>query len=282
MALLSPRFFSSKRLVNASNGIPLRQGCASGRAIHLVQMALIDLGFPMPRSTGNPNYSPDGVFGNEMKEKLIAFQKANPPLAQTGEIDRATMLALDSKFRGYKHRVRLHFRSISLTNVPFQESLTWAEIVYGQYGIKMEFASGMSLMLSEAEEARLSQVDGECFWVISDGDYNELHSLGTPVPSTDLLVYYVKNIEDTVDGNLRGCGGHAPNRPACTVGANGTKWTTAHECGHVLLTKDFNPLHAPSAKNLMFKDTTAIGNMIPVLTHAQVAKMRSHPCCAAI
>ena len=148
MALLSPRFFSSKRLVNASNGIPLRQGAASGRAIHLVQMALIDLGFPMPRSTGNPNYSPDGVFGNEMKEKLIAFQKANPPLAQTGIIDRDTMLALDSKFRGYTHRVRLHFRSLSLMNVPFSRSLADAEIVYGQYGIKAEFASGMSLMLT--------------------------------------------------------------------------------------------------------------------------------------
>lgn len=276
MALQSPRFFSSKRLVNASNGIPLRQGAASGRAIHLVQMALIDLGYLMPRSTGNPNYSPDGVFGNEMKATLIAFQKANPPLAQTGEIDRATMLALDSKFRGYKHRVRLHFRSISLMNVPFSRSLADAEIVYGQYGIKAEFSSGMSLMLSAAEEAEFSEINSSCEWVITDGQYLQLHGMGPSVPTTEVLVYYVQELVGP-----SGCGGHAVNRPACTVDNDAFRWDTAHEVGHVLLTSTFSPVHITDRRNLMFP-TSNTTDMVPVLTDRQVAQIRNSPCCVSI
>jgi hypothetical protein len=277
MSLTSPRFNSSRRLINAAGGQTIRQGAPSGRAIHLVQMALIDLGYPMPRSTGSQGYSPDGDFGNETREKLIEFQNANN-ITPSGAIDRDTMLALDHFCRDYTHRVRMHFRSIALANVPFQESLTWAEIVYGQYGIKMEFASGMSLMLSEEEEERLAQIDGTCHWVIEDADYFELQSLGPPVPSNDLLVYYVSHFSE----DLRGCGGHARNRPACIIAASGTKWTTAHESGHVLLTSGFDPVHAPSRLNLMYEVTTVFGNTIPILTDAQVAKIRTHPCCQAI
>ena len=239
-------------------------------------MALIDLGYPMPRSTGNPNYSPDAVFGNEMKETLIAFQKATPGLAQTGTIDRGTMLALDSKFRGYKHRVRLHFRSLSLMNVPFARSLADAEIVYGQYGIKAEFSSGMSLMLSAEEEVTFSLIDNSCTWLITDGEYDQLHGMGPSVPPTDILVYYVLKLSDA-----SGCGGHSLNRPACTVDNAAFRWDTAHEVGHVLLTSTFLPIHITDPRNLMFS-TSNITDMVPVLTDRQVAQIRRSPCCIAV
>lgn len=276
MALISPRFTSSRKLLDTQMGRPIRQG-AKGRSVHLVQMALLDLGYRFPMSTGSQGYSPDGDFGNETVQRLKDFQRDNH-IPQSGAIDADTMRKLDARFPRFNHRVRLHFRSISLTNVPFQESLTWAEIVYGQYGIKMEFASGMSLGLSEADEERFAQVGDSCEWEISDGEYNELHSMGPAVPSTDLLVYYVRDFTESIVG----CGGHAVGRPACTVGSNGTKWTTAHEVGHVLLTGNFNPVHAPTARNLMVSGTHQIGNTIPILTNQQVAKIRQHPCCMSI
>ncbi len=276
MSLTSPRFSSSRQLIAASTGTPIRQG-ASGRAVHLVQMALIDLGYPMPRSTTSQNYSPDGKFGNETRDKLIAFQNANR-ITPSGIIDRDTITKLDSLCQGYRHRVRLHFRSISLADVPFSRSLSDAEIVYGQYQIKIEFASGMSLGLTADEEAAFNQVDTDCGWVINDGEVNRLHSLGSPAPSTDILVYYVREFNDPT---LLGCGGHATNRPACTVASNASRWDTAHEVCHVLLSSAFNPVHTQDTRTLMFPNS-GVQPTTPVLTDRQVRQIRSSPCCRTI
>jgi hypothetical protein len=276
MALNSPRFRSSTQLANASNGLTVNKG-ANGRSIHLVQAALIDLGFQMPRSTSNPNYSPDGKFGNETADKLMEYQRRKV-IPQTGAIDKATITALDNDFRNFKHRVRLHFRSISLTTVPFAQSLSDTETVFGQYGIKMEFGSGMSLGLSPEEEDQFNVVDNECNWIISDGDLGRLHGIGPTAPQNDVLVYYVREFSDP---NLLGCGGHAPNRPACTVAANASRWDTAHEACHVLLTSSFNPVHINDTRNLMHPTASSFATT-PVLTMAQVNKIRQSPCCTAM
>jgi hypothetical protein len=60
MALSSPRFKSSNTLNNVAAGIANLEVGSSGRAVHLVQMALLDLGYAIPSSTSHANYSPDG------------------------------------------------------------------------------------------------------------------------------------------------------------------------------------------------------------------------------
>ena len=276
MALSSPRFIHKKRLVQASDGRKIRKG-SRGSHVHLVQMALIDLGYPMPRSTVGRRYSPDGVFGNETKEKLIAFQNANN-ITQSGVIDKDTMLALDHFCRDYTHQVTLHFRSLSLTNVPFRKSLENTEKIYAQYGIRIRFGSGQSLMLTEAEEQKFNKVDGSCGWVINTGEYNELHGMGGPVPSTNILVYYVKSFSEA---NLLGCGGHAANRPACTVAAEASHWDTAHEVGHVLLTSAFNPVHKNNHRRNLMYPYSSKSRRIKVLTDKQIAQIRRSPCCSS-
>ncbi len=275
MALTSPRFVTSTRLRNAAAGAAIRKH-ARGRAVHLVQMALIDLGYAMPRSIGRPGYSPDGQFGDETQQRLQEFQdwaNINP----SGIIDRGTIMALDHFCPGSRHRVRLHFRSISLARVPFDRSLSDTQRVYGQYGIAMEFASGESLGLTEAEERALTRVDGECNWVLNAGEYNRLHGMGSRAPSNEILVYYVRRFADP---SLLGCGGHAANRPACTVAARASRWDTAHEIGHVLLTSAFAPVHPGHQRNLMYAFSSNSARM-PVLTDRQVAKIRRSPCCVA-
>lgn len=277
MPLTSPRFVHKRRLVRASDGATIRKG-SRGSHVHLAQMALIDLGYPMPRSTGGPRYSPDGSFGNETEEKLIAFQDANN-IDTSGVIDRTTMLALDHHCRSFTAQVTLHFRGISLTNVPFARSLELTKKVYGQYGIDIRFGSGQSLLLSEAEERTFTQVDGECNWVINTGEYNQLHGMGTPAPPTDILVYYVRRFSDN---NLLGCGGHATNRPACTVAANASHWDTAHEVGHVLLTSAFNPVHMGAHRRNLMYPISSSDPRIKVLTDSQINQIRRSICCTAI
>ncbi len=226
----------------------------------------------MPRSTSGTT-SPDGIFGEETVAVVREFQRARG-LSPDGEVGRNTMRALDAAFARNAHRVGLNFRSLSLTRLPFEETLRNAQTVYGQYGIDLQFQSGESLLLTPAQTARFQRIDSQCIWSITSGEYNELHSLGSPCPANQLKVFYVQSLRN----NLRGCGGHAPGRPAATVAHSGGPWTTAHEVGHVLLTAGFRPVHHPSRNNLMFAPTP-VDNEIKILTLAQVRQMRRHRCC---
>ena len=279
MALSSPRFTSSTTLQSVDQNRAVLEIGSSGRAVHLVQMALIDLGFAMPSSTRNATNSPDGVFGEETKRMVQAFQRsAVPPLTDDGQVGPNTLRALDRRSGGFKHRVRLHFRSIALTNVPFQKSLTNAEIVFGQYAIKVEFGSGQSILLSEAQRQLFNQIDQECTWNLSSGEFNQLQGLGSPAPASDILVFHVNRF---ADGNVLGCGGHAANRPACTITAGAFAWDTAHEVCHVLLGSGFVPVHINDRRNLMHPVSRRLAS-IPILTDRQLVRIRASVNCRAI
>ena len=118
MPLSSPRFKDEPKLQEVETGFRILKDGSTGRHVHLVQMALIDLGFSMPRSTGSNHFSPDGIYGSETTEVVKAFQRANPPLSDDGQIGPETMRALDARFPRFTHRVNLHFRSLSLSDVP--------------------------------------------------------------------------------------------------------------------------------------------------------------------
>lgn len=93
------RFSSEPDLVKASsNSPPLRQG-ARGEGVRGLQMALMDLGFPMPISTNTGQSLPDGIFGAETAKTVIAFQKANK-LAPDGVVGQHTMAQLDALTAG--------------------------------------------------------------------------------------------------------------------------------------------------------------------------------------
>jgi hypothetical protein len=278
MALTSPRFKSSDTLRSVDSGRALLQKGAAGRAVHLVQIALMDLGNAMPVSTGNPSYSPDGIFGEETSAVVKKFQRDNA-LKDDGIIGPKTLQALDRRFAGFRHRVRLHFRAIALTNVPFQRSLANAETVYGQYGIEVAFASGQSIALTPEHRAMFNRIDQECNWNLAEGEFNQLQGLGSPAPATDILVFHVNAFADNA---LLGCGGHAPNRPACTIAARAGAWDTAHEVGHVLLGSTFSPVHASDQRNLMYATSRPASSSTPVLTHRQVEQIRRSRCCHAI
>ncbi len=176
------------------------------------------------------------------------------------------------------HSVKVHFRSLSLTDVPFDTLLSSAQLVYDQYGIQLEFASGVSLGLSDEEAERFRQIDGSCNWNIDSGEYFDLEQLGESVPSNEIVVYYVERFGQA---GLLGCGGHSAGRLACIVASQASRWDTAHEIGHVLLTSAFSPVHSNDKNNLMYAFSSKSATT-PVLTDAQVAQIKLSPCCQAI
>jgi hypothetical protein len=276
MPLTSPRFRENAELRKIEAGQLLLKMGTRGHHVHLLQMALLDLGFVMPRSTTSQSYSPDGIYGSETTEVVRAFQKTAFPLVPDGVVGPKTMRALDQRFNRFTHRIGLHFRSIALTNVTFDRILTSTQAVYAQYGIRVDMMNGESLALEAGDQTRLEQVDQQCGWTLSTGEFNDLHARGTPAPATDVLVYFIQSFNP----QLNGCGGHAVGRPACTVAATGTQWTVAHEVGHVLLGSTFAPVHVNDTRNLM-NTTTATITSIPGLTERQLRQMRTNVCCRA-
>lgn len=225
----------------------------------------------------SPKLVDDGIFGTLTKNAVIKFQ-GQSGLKQDGMVGPATRAALGMPDPGkpFTHRIGLHFRSISLTNVPFNTILAHTQLVYAQYGIKVEYRSGMSLMLSEAETEKFDQIDGTCNWEISTGEYADLLKLGGNSAS-EITVFFIDKFSESING----CGGHLKNRPACIVAKAGTKWCTAHEVCHVLLGSSFTPVHISDPKNLMHP-VDLPRSAIPTLTAAQVARIKESPICKSI
>ena len=278
MPLISPRFRNEPELRHVeANRAALRRG-TRGRHVHLLQMALIDLGFAMPISTAGSDVSPDGVYGAETEQAVKAFQGATSGLTVDGTIGQQTIRELDKRFNRFTHRVNLHFRSIALTDVDFDHLMSNAERVYAQYSIEAFFASGESLALPQDEQDRFTVVKQDCNWDLDSGEFAELHRLGSPIPKNDVGVFIVGQFQET---NVLGCGGHAAGRPACAVTHDCGPFDVAHEVCHVLLTSTFTPVHTRSARNLMFP-TSGSGHEIKMLTDKQLKRIRANPLCRAI
>jgi peptidoglycan hydrolase-like protein with peptidoglycan-binding domain len=276
MPLTSPRFKNESELKKVEAGQLLLKHSAKGRHVHLVQMALLDLGFPMPKSTMSPSFSPDGDYGSETTESVRKFQKSTGVLTPDGVVGPLTLRELDRRIGGFKHRIGLHFRSIALTQVAFSRILSSAEELYAQYGIRIDMMNGQSLLFAPGDQARFEKVNQQCLWDLSVGEFNELHSRGGPAPNTDVLVYFVRSFKE----QLNGCGGHAKGRPACTIAETGTRWTVAHELGHVLLGSAFAPVHVNDTRNIMNVTTRTITST-PTFTDKQLAQIRKSAVCRA-
>jgi peptidoglycan hydrolase-like protein with peptidoglycan-binding domain len=95
MTLLCARFSSNPDLLKASINSPAMHQGAHCEGVRVLQMALIDLGFPMPISTHGGQTLPDGIFGSETARTVIAFQKLNA-LVPDGVVGAMTMARLDA------------------------------------------------------------------------------------------------------------------------------------------------------------------------------------------
>lgn len=277
MPLNSPRFKNEKKFQQIASGQSVFQNGSKGREVHLMQMALVDIGIAMPISTKSSHYSPDGIYGAETVAAVKTFQQQEG-LKDDGIFGAKSLEALDKKHPAFTHRVSLHFRSLTLTDVPFQKIMSSLETVYAQYSIEAFFASGMSLGLSDDEAKRFSVVKQDCNWDMDSGEFAELHQLGTPVPKNDIGVFFVNAFQEI---DVLGCGGHAKAKPACAVTHNCSRWDPAHEVGHVLLTSVFAPVHSGDKRNLMFAFSSN-GPVPLTLTDKQLKAMRASPLCKNI
>ena len=224
-----------------------------------------------------PNLAVDGIFGSLTRSAVVAFQR-QAGLASDGIVGPRTRAALgmSAPENPFTHAISLHFRSLTLTDVPFNTILSSTQAVYAQFGIRVDFGSGLSLGLSQDDADRFAQIDGKCEWTAA-GEFFDVEQLGGAIPAGGIGVFYVERFQQS----LNGCGGHAPNRPACIVAKAGTNFCTAHEVCHILLTSSFSPVHIDVVTNLMHS-VDLQRSAVPTLTQAQVDQVKLSPLCSPI
>lgn len=96
--LTSPWFRWNDALIAASKNAPAIRRGYIGYPARIIQLALIETGIPMPRTTAKFG-SPDGIFGSESKNKVVAFQRKHG-LSKDGVVGHDTMTKLDELVRG--------------------------------------------------------------------------------------------------------------------------------------------------------------------------------------
>ena len=141
----------------------------------------------------------DGVFGQVTESRLRHFQNDNY-LPNTGDIDRKTLLELDSMLLNYKYRIRVHFRSFPGTKPLVQWDMPTTQGVFGEYGIKVEYASGKSFR-DDSKFKELFSADTLKCKLLESGKITKLNSRIREVPSDEITILYVKKIEQ----NYLGC-----------------------------------------------------------------------------
>lgn len=107
VALLYPRFRASTQLLAAakSQPPPIGRG-AHGGGVLMIQGALLDLGFKLPRSTRKTG-KPDGIFGQESAQAMSDYQKSRKLKNVDGVVGRETMEALDKDMLALAHPASL-------------------------------------------------------------------------------------------------------------------------------------------------------------------------------
>ena len=99
MKLFSQRFKDIHRLQSAANNNPPLKRGEKGHAIVIYQQALLDLGYPMPR-TIRKNGRPDGDYGDETAQMTRKFQSAYN-LTSDGIAGEKTLTTLDAVIIAY-------------------------------------------------------------------------------------------------------------------------------------------------------------------------------------
>ena len=255
----------------------------------------MDLGFSMPISVKRFG-SPDGIYGNETTTRVREFQRQNG-LSADGSAGHDTLAKLDALLPNptpplpplpvgptFDRKVRLHFRSAAVPVVPEFTALDNAQKVYTQINVKLEFASGLSMAVTDEDLLRLDASDGTCKWNQASDELKLLNTAAgrQGIGLNDILVFYANRIKQNDGSTLNGCAGHEPGKPTVVVAATGSRWTLGHEVGHVLLGPSFSPVHTTDPKNVMFSPTADITANPPGFTPEQAKAIRASKFCVAI
>jgi hypothetical protein len=155
--------------------------------------------------------------------------------------------------------------------VPMTQMLRDLAAVYDTIGVGVSFGPQESIeVLLPGGGAQVDFDVGRCRRGETTGDQNRLFRSRSNAQDSDVVMYLVR----TTLPPFNGCAAHQVGRPGAIVVQDATRWTMAHELGHVL-----GLPHVTSNRNLMTDRGTVTLTGKPVLTTAQRTTIRKSPFC---
>src|SRR5215216_2003640 len=151
-----------------------------------------------------------------------------------GRVPQATSLTQElTRFRDMEH-LTLHIKIVSTATWAFASGISIDQmifsmrLVYGNANVAILVRSTENLLLTDTD------IDvGDCAGAATV-DTNTLFNNRNSVVSNEIVVYFVRNVFNGGTKSWNGCATHPAGRPGASVASFASRWTLAHEVGHVL------------------------------------------------
>jgi hypothetical protein len=171
---------------------------------------------------------------------------------------------------GGARRSELHLRLYVRTlwdpaDFTLDEMIEAMHLVYAQAGIKVQVLSRTRLTLPALQDLDI----GPCTHNVLTAQQRALFAERAGIGRGEVAVYFVRS---TIPRS-RGCAAHPEHQPGAVVTRFASRWTLAHEVGHVL-----GLGHTDDPRRLMTsRDTSRIPVPTPLLTPGEIATIRRSP-----
>ena len=164
--------------------------------------------------------------------------------------------------RVLKERVRVHVKClVNPVNFTMNEQFAAMQEVYAMAGIRVDWVTTENLNLATLEDVDV----GDCVRGSSTTEQNTLFGHRNFVGTNEMVVYFVRSTVPAYNG----CAAHPSGRPGAVVVRSASRWTLAHELGHVLSLS-----HVNNSNQLMTgSGTSNITNPPPDLASSEITKM---------
>lgn len=161
--------------------------------------------------------------------------------------------------------VRLHLKILSAPTISIDDMIASMRQVYEPVGIRVVRASEETLNLP-----LLNVVDvGGCNMGSTTAEQDILFGNRNNVGANDVVAYFVQ----ATNPILNGCAAHPAGRPGAVVASIASRWTLAHEIGHVL-----GLSHVDNNNRLMTGNgTNNITNPPPDFIASEISTITSSP-----
>jgi predicted Zn-dependent protease len=135
----------------------------------------------------------------------------------------------------------LHLKILTTPDLAIDTMLNRMREIYRSAGIRVQVVSRENLSaatLGAAAFNNLNDLDvAQCKDSTSD-EQNALFANQNSVPggqrASEIVVYFVRSVTKTAGGSLNGCATFPAGQPGAAIAKIASRWTLAHEVGHVL------------------------------------------------
>lgn len=164
--------------------------------------------------------------------------------------------------------VRLHFKVLTApTTFSTATMLEQMRQVYNTVGIGVDLASTETLNLPALTDLDVGGCNGT-----PTSEQTQLFQNRNNVAGNDVVIYFVRSTVPPTNG----CASHPSGRPGAVVVQTASRWTLAHEVGHVLGLNHADSASAPLLDRLMTgQGTFNITNPPPNMAGSEVSTMKA-------